>query len=270
MSQHTLAAFLLPEGFAPPHPAAVLHEASIVGELGRCATRALTERLPLPCVRGRDDEPRRGDPVLLVPGFLAGDVSLLPLARGLRRSGHRAYRSHITANVGCTRDAAEELEVRLEHVVEREGRRARLVGHSLGGMLARGVAARRPDLVSGLVTLGSPVLAPAAHHVSLTAGVQLLLGLSRIGVRGLMAADCVAGECARQSFDDCRAPLDPSIAYTAVWSRRDGFVDWRACVEPGADAVEVRTSHAGMAVCPTVLREVRRALRHQQVAVRAA
>ena len=80
-----------------------------------------------------------------------------------------------------------------------------IVGHSLGGMLARGLAVRRPDLISGIVTMGSPMLAPGAHHGLLTAGVDVLVRLSRAGVPGLMSEECVAGSCARQSFEESRA-----------------------------------------------------------------
>jgi hypothetical protein len=128
-------------------------------------------------------------------------------------------------------------------------------------MLARGIAARRPDLVSGIVTLGSPVLAPGAHHVSLARGVDVLVRLSRAGVPGLMSEDCVGGECARQAWDDTRIALDPEVEFTAVYSRRDGIVDWRACVAPDARTVEVRTSHIGLAVDPRVVDVVVAALR---------
>jgi pimeloyl-ACP methyl ester carboxylesterase len=49
-----------------------------------------------------------------------------------------------------------------------------VVGHSLGGLLARGLAVRRPDLVAGIVTLGSPVLALGAHHAALTRSLDAL------------------------------------------------------------------------------------------------
>ncbi|WP_162599861.1 alpha/beta fold hydrolase [Nocardioides solisilvae] len=259
MSPNTLASFLRPEGFEALHPAAVLREASVVAELGRYAARRGRQGLGPRCFAGAT--PRRDhDPVVLVPGFLAGDATMAPLARELRRDGMQTFRSHIHANVGCTRSAADQLEARLESVVARRGRRARVVGHSLGGMLARSVAARRPDLVSGIITLGSPVLAPGAHHPSLTASVEVLVRLSRAGLRGLMAEDCVAGACARSAFDLCQAPLDPSVAYTAVWSRRDGVVDHRACLDPRAHHVEVTCSHVGMVVEPEVIDLVRRTL----------
>ena len=137
----------------------------------------------------------------------------------------------------------------------------RIVGQSLGGLLARGLAVRRPDLVAGIVTLGSPMLAPGAHHVGLTRSLEALVRLSRVGIPGLMSLECVAGECARTSFTESRRPVPPGVDFTAVYSRRDGIVDWRACVDPMATAVEVRSSHLGMAVDPDVLEVVRRAVR---------
>lgn len=258
----TLGDFLLPEGYGPPRAVEVLRESSLVGEVGRYAVRAVGDRGRRRATPYTSRLPRRADdPVLLVPGFLAGDSTLSLMSRSLRREGLRTYRSRIRANVGCTLEAAAQLEMRLESIAARRGSRVQIVGHSLGGMLGRGVAARRPDLVSGIVTMGSPILAPAAHHVSLSASVDLLVRLSRAGVRRVMAEDCVAGACARQSFEEARAPLADEIAHTSIYSRRDGIVDWRACVDPDAVAVEVRASHLGMAVDPRVVDAVSAALR---------
>lgn len=254
--------FLLPEGYQSPRMAAVLREAHLVGEAGRYALRRLggtPRRDRMPYAGGTST--RDGSPVLLVPGFLAGDGTLALMQAALRREGFRTYRSHIRANAGCTRTASLLLEQRLQAIATRRGSRVRIVGHSLGGMLARGIAARRPDLVSGIVTLGSPVLAPGAHHVSLARGVDVLVRLSRAGVPGLMSEDCVGGDCARQAWDDTRIGLDPDVDFTAVYSRRDGIVDWRACVAPDARTVEVRSSHIGLAVDPRVVDVVVAALR---------
>ncbi|MBZ5741316.1 esterase/lipase family protein [Nocardioides mangrovi] len=249
-----VASFLLPHGFACPHPASVLREASAVVEMGRFVHRVAGDRrtrraTPYAAREGS----RHGDPVLLVPGFLAGDGTLALMARSLRAQGFRTYRSHIHANIGCTLSAAAQLEARLETIALRRESRVQIVGHSLGGMLARGIAVRRPDLVSNIVTLGSPMLAPGAHHASLSASLELLVRLSRAGVPGLMAEDCVAGACARRSFDESRTALPADVGFTAVYSRRDGIVDWRACIDPLAHAVEVTASHLGMAWDPRVL-----------------
>ena len=65
--------------------------------------------------------PERGDrrrPVLLIPGFMAGDASLTVLAGWLRRRGHEVRTSGIRLNVGC---AGRELE-RLDQVLDAFGR----------------------------------------------------------------------------------------------------------------------------------------------------
>lgn len=264
MSDSPLASFLLPEGFSRPGIGAVLREGSILAEAGRYAARSVDE------ARLRRSRPYAGrstaravEPVILVPGFMAGDGTLSLMAHALRARGFRTYRSHIHANVGCTLNAAAQLESRLEAIASRRGSRVQVVGHSLGGMIARGIAVRRPDLVAGIVTMGSPMLAPGAHHVALSWGVDTLVRLSRAGVPGLMSEDCVAGSCARQSFEESREPVASDVGFTAIYSKRDGIVDWRACVDPVAVPVEVTASHCGMAIDPRVIDQVSAALRRQ-------
>jgi triacylglycerol lipase len=262
-----MGAFLLPEGFAGPRGLLALsREGSAALEAARFVRRSRGER------RARTRAPYAGpgrsaglEPVLLVPGFMAGDATLSGMAAMLRRAGYRTYRSQIHVNMGCTREAADRLERRLESVAIRRGRKVSIVGHSLGGMLARGLAARRPDLVHGIVSMGSPILAPGAVHRVLAWDAEMLTRLARAGFRGLMSEDCVAGSCARASFEESQAALDPETGFTTIYSRRDGVVDWRACLDPAAEAVEVSTSHLGMAFDPVVFDAVRDALDRQQL-----
>lgn len=262
-----IGAFLRPPEFTGPHGiVALARESSAAVEAVRLVRRRRQDRrrrarLPY-AARHRQ---AALDPVLLVPGFMAGDATLRLLAAFLRNEGFRTYRSQIHVNVGCTQQAAARLERRLESIAMRRERKVTIVGHSLGGMLARGLAARRPDLVAGIVTMGSPVLAPGAVHAVLAWDTQMLVRLARAGFRGLMGEDCIAGECAQTSFEETRRPLDPDVGYTAIWSRRDGIVDPNACQEQGARCVEVATSHCGMAVDPVVFDLVLQALRDQQL-----
>lgn len=253
--------FLAADGFDRPRGVrALAREASALTEAAQLVRRhrAVRRRRSAYVVA---DRVAPLHPVVLVPGFMAGDTTLQGMAAQLRGEGLRTYRSRIHVNVGCTRDAAEHLEQRLETIAERRGRRVSIVGHSLGGMLARGLAARRPDLVAGVVALGSPVLAPGAVHRLLAWDAQLLSRLHDVGLRRVMGADCFGGECARVSWEESRLPLPPDVAFTAVYSRRDGIVDWRACLDPEAQHVEVRSSHCGMAVDPAVIDAVVAALR---------
>jgi triacylglycerol lipase len=262
-----LGSFLLPAGFdGPTGLRALARETSTVVEAARLVRRARSDR------RARALQPYAGshrvpphDPVLLVPGFMAGDPTLKAMSAFLRHQGFRTYRAQILANVGCTREAGNKLERRIESIAIKRDRKVTIVGHSLGGMLARGLASRRPDLVEGIVSLGSPVLAPGAIHKVLAWDAQLLAKLTRVGFGGMMGADCFGGECARLSFEESHLPLRPDVAFTAIYSQRDGIVDWRACLDPAATHVEVRTSHCGMAVDPIVMDHVLTALRDQQV-----
>lgn len=262
-----LGSFLLPTGFdGPTGVRALSREMSTLVEGARLVRRSREDRriralLPY---AGSHRVPAH-DPVLLVPGFMAGDTTLKAMSAVLRHQGFRTYRAQIGVNVGCTRQAAERLERRVESIAIRRDRKVTIVGHSLGGMLARGLAARRPDLVEGIVSLGSPVLAPAAIHRVLAWDAQLLSRLTRAGFRGMMSADCFGGECARLSFEESHAAIHPGVAFTAIYSKRDGIVDWRACLDPAAQQVEVRTSHCGMAVDPIVMDHVLTALREQQL-----
>lgn len=253
MDGSPLADFLVPEGFAGPRGLrALAREGSVVGEAVRYRRRVNADRATRRTVSYAQRTRETGDPVLLVPGFLAGDYTLTGMNRHLRRQGFRVYRSGIVANVGCIDRSTEALERRVEQIAARRERKVTVVGHSLGGMIARGLAARRPDLVSGIVTMGSPMLAPGAAHDLLIAQVGLLRRLSGMGLSRLMGEECTSGSCALTMFEESRRPLPQDFPFLAVYSKRDGITDWRACIDPVARAAEVRTSHCGMALDPVV------------------
>jgi pimeloyl-ACP methyl ester carboxylesterase len=257
-----LGSFLCPPGFAGPTGLrALARESSALAEAARFVRHSARQRWQGRTTPYASRAADQGlEPVLLVPGFMAGDGTLGPMAHELRRLGWRTYRSAISANVGCTQDAADALERRVETIATRRGRKLSLVGHSLGGLLARAVAARRPDLVDGIVTLGSPMLAPGAAHSLLLFDLMVIAQLQRVGVGRLMSADCTSGDCARAGWERARLPLRPDVAFTSVFSRRDGVIDWRSCLDPQASTVEVTTSHLGMAFDPAVIDVVTHAL----------
>ncbi len=249
-----VADFLVPEGFGGPRGLRALgREVSVVSEavahrrLAR--SRAAHARSQPWATRHPQGE---GDPVLLVPGFMAGDWTLRLMSRHLRHLGFRTYRSGILANVGCLDQGTQALERRLEDIAERRERKITIVGHSLGGMMARGLAGRRPDLVAGIVTMGSPILAPGAAHTGLLAMVATLKRLEALGV-SVMGKDCTEGGCALQMWEESKVELAEDFPFTAIYSKRDGIADWRACIDPAGDPREVRTSHTGMALDPVVI-----------------
>lgn len=213
-----------------------------------------------PVLRGEGVPHGDGAPVLLVPGFLAGDPSLRTMALWLRRIGHRPCRARMRINVDCTTRAVERLEEELAELAEAHGRKVLIVGQSRGGCMARLLAVRRPELVAGIVTLGSPLADPFAVHPLVRAQVTLVGLLGTLGVPGLFRHGCGHGDCCRDARAQAEAPFPRGVGFTSVYSRRDGIVDWRACLDPHADLVEVDATHVGMAVHAGSYREIARAL----------
>jgi pimeloyl-ACP methyl ester carboxylesterase len=234
---------LHPTGFRPPVLTAVRENLSVF----KVASRLLPHQR-----EATTPDPDRV-PVLLVPGFLSGDFALAPMTEDLRRRGHWTSRSGIAPNIGCTRDLADALERRLEQAAERTGRRVAIVGWSRGGTLAKIATVRRPDLVAALITLGTPNTDPLAVNATLAAQLQVITRLSALGVPGLLGDDCLSGDCAHEVREWLDADVPPEIPYTSVFSMDDGVIDWRACLDPGADPVEVHATHMSMGADPEVI-----------------
>ena len=97
----------------------------------------LSQLLPSALYRDPPLRPGGGEPILLIPGILAGDWTLRVLAGWLGRLGYRSYLSGIDWNVDCPNRTGELLRWRLDHILQETGQPLTLVGHSLGGMLAR-------------------------------------------------------------------------------------------------------------------------------------
>jgi triacylglycerol lipase len=211
--------------------------------------------------RGAGVPPGGGRGILLIPGFLAGDGSLATLTQWLRAAGWHTKRAGIRANVACSEAACTRLEERLERLADRTGRRVTIIGQSRGGAFAKALGARRPDLVSGIVTLGSPVRAQLAVHPLVLAQVGVVATIGSGAVPGLISWRCLRGRCCEPFRTALAGPFPAGVGYVALYSRSDGIVDWRSCVDPDADAcVEVQGSHCGMSLNPEVYRAIGRAL----------
>ena len=216
----------------------------------------LARLLADPVWRGVDVPRGDGAPVLLIPGFLAGDVSLWFLHTWLTRLGHRPHYAGIAANVDCSDRTLDRLDQVLCGIAVTSGRRVNLVGHSRGGHFAKALAHRRPRLVSQVVAMGSALDAPFDISIPTrfaVAGVRhLLTGVLRRAPEG----GCLTTACRCPFAHDFAAPFPAAVPLTSIYSKGDGVVWWEACVVPYARAVEVRGSHAGMPVNRHVYRVV--------------
>jgi hypothetical protein len=112
-----------------------------------------------------------------------------------------------------------------------------------------------------MVTLGTPMLDPFAVHPLVLAQVGLVGALGTLGVGGLFRHTCLAGPCCETFREAMVTSFPRGVGYVSVYSRRDGIVDWRVCLDPAADELlEVDASHCGMALHAGTYRAVARAL----------
>ena len=201
-----------------------------------------------------------GRGALLIPGFLAGDGSMAMMAGWLRAAGWHTRRAGIRANVSCSEAACTRLEQRLEGLAERTGDRVVIIGQSRGGVFAKALAARRPDLVAGIVTLGSPVRRQLAVHPLVLAQVGVVAALGTASAPGLFSVRCLRGECCAGFRDALTGPFPPEVGFVSLFSRSDGVVDWHSCLDRDAECVEIRASHCGMSVSADAYRAIATAL----------
>jgi pimeloyl-ACP methyl ester carboxylesterase len=202
----------------------------------------------------RPERNRDAPPVLLVPGFMAGDPSLAALRGWLRRRGSTCAAAGIRLNLDCAERITGRVQDRLRRLAARTGRRVVVIGQSRGGELARVLAARNPDTVGTLVMLGSPVVDPLSVGPAVMSAVRSVARLGDIGVPGMFSTECAYGACCATFREDLQAPLAPDMRAVSIFSRSDGIVSWQACLDPCARHVEVDSSHSGMSVNREVYR----------------
>ena len=196
-------------------------------------------------------------PVLLIPGFMAGDLMMLEMHRWLRRIGYRSSLSRIAWNNDCPDRTANKLTHRLRALADRAGQRVNVVGHSLGGMLAKSLLHDEPELIDRVITLGSPFRSLVKAHPAVI-GIWDTLKLAQGALIGRnLHASCGTGHCTCNFVRNMNAPRSRSVAQFAVYSRQDGVADWTSCMEEDARMnTEVNCSHIGMVFNHRVYRAV--------------
>ncbi|WP_439658428.1 alpha/beta fold hydrolase [Lentzea sp. HUAS TT2] len=210
-----------------------------------------------PAWRHADPDEGAGAGVLLVPGFGAADAALSPTSIWLAHRGYRPAGARIGFNLGCTTELVDRIEQRLEEHADTTGGPVVLIGHSRGGGLARLAAVRRPELVRGLVMLGSPVVDPMAANANVMLAAHALTRLAAVGVPGLMDRECFNGTCYENSTQALAGPLPHGVPAVSMYSRSDAVVPWRLSLDPSAECVEVNSTHIGMGVAPDVYTALR-------------
>ena len=206
----------------------------------------LARLLADPVWRGRGVPRGDGRPVILLPGFGAGDQTLLILAAWLRRIGYSPHVCGFVTNTGCSDRAVDRVERRLEALYERHGRRAAVIGHSRGGHYARAIGERRPDLVSHAISAGAGL----RRMLATSSAIHGAVGAARwVTVRTGRARSprCLTEICDCAFARNFAGPFpEDRVRLTSIYSKGDGVVRWQSALVPYADCVEVSGSHVGL------------------------
>lgn len=181
-----------------------------------------------------------GHPVLVLPGFMAGDFSTRALRGFLRDRGYRAHGWKLGRNLGPSQATITAMAERLQGLHAQYERRVSLIGWSLGGIYARELARAMPERVRQVITLASPFRDLDAVNVP-----RFLRQRSRR--RSSVPDDAVIRARLRE-------PLP--VPTTAVVSRTDAIASWQSCcADDGelSETLEVDSSHLGIGHHPVVL-----------------
>lgn len=207
-----------------------------------------------------------GSAVVVVPGFLGSDRYLLELYHWLARIGYRPYYSKIGRNADCPDFLLRRLLATIDRAHAETGAKVRLIGHSLGGTLARSAAIRRPQHIAQAITLGSPLRFARVHPAALAAAAVVRQNIHRqrspsTANGGRRPAACYTESCTCGFVSTVQQTPPPSVARASLYTKTDGVVDWHCCLdESGGLNIEVKSTHCGLAFNPQVYRILARLL----------
>ncbi len=194
-----------------------------------------------------------GSAVIVIPGFLGTDLYVTHLHAWLQRIGYRAQLSGIGLNAECPNLL---IRYRLGETIAaaraRTGRKVHLIGHSLGGIIARSYAAQRPQDVASVITLAAPFRGTVLHYSVLQAAKVVRSHILTEHGKDVQP-DCYTPRCTCDFVNSLHCRMPESVVTTAIYTRDDGIADWRYCRtgKPDRD-FEVAGTHVGLVFNPSV------------------
>lgn len=190
--------------------------------------------------------------VVVIPGFLGSDLYLLELHAWLKRIGYRPFYSGIGVNAECPNLLIQRrLNDTIRKARKQTGRRVHVIGHSLGGIIARSVAGQRPDDIASVITLAAPFRGTVAHRSVLRVAEVVRKRILEEHGPGVLPG-CYTGRCTCDFLDSLRRNIPQDVLETAIYTRDDGIVDWRTCITKDPEVnFEVHGTHVGMAFNPS-------------------
>jgi triacylglycerol lipase len=201
-----------------------------------------------PVYYGMGVPPGDGSAVIIIPGFLGTDLYLMELHGWLGRIGYRPYFSGIGLNADCPNLLIQRhLNETIARARVETGRKIHLIGHSLGGVIARSVAGQRPRDVASVITLAAPFRGTVTNKTVLLAAEAVRLRILQEHGQGVLP-ECYTGRCTCNFINSLSREMPSSVVETAIYTRQDGIVDWRYCMTRNDEVdFEVPGTHIGMA-----------------------
>jgi pimeloyl-ACP methyl ester carboxylesterase len=197
-------------------------------------------------------------PVLVLPGYGAGDSIMYVMRYYLNRWGYDARPWNLGVNFTKTRITAidqinafrEEMETRvaarIEELFNETGKQVSLVGWSLGGIYANSMAEKVPDYLNHVITLGAPYGDPRG-----TAAWNVL--------KALNASNTPDDQQDFGGWLKHDAITDRKVKTTVIFSPNDGIVAEsaaRLAEHENIAHLPVNSSHVGFAFNPAVYRVI--------------
>lgn len=182
-----------------------------------------------------------GHPVLVLPGFMASDTSTVILRSFLTQLNYKAISWKLGRNLADFDEKEGLMLERVRWLYKRYEKKVSLIGWSLGGVYAREIARELPDMVRQVITLGSPF-----------AGIGEESNANWV-------YEWISGKKTSDIDPDLkqRTLMPPPVPTTAFYTKTDGIVNWKTCLEqtegPITENIEVFGSHCGLGHNPMVL-----------------
>ena len=193
-----------------------------------------------------------GHPVLVLPGFMSGDMSTRPLREYINSIGYTTYGWGLGRNYGEESDIDRLLDL-TDTIYQNHRQKITIIGWSLGGIYARQIAKSRPHLIRQLMTLGSPFTGLTESNHAAWIHKIITSGKGEDIIDPELLADI---------------PKPAPVPTTAIYSKQDGIVPWEYCLEKEETAthqnIQVYGSHLGLGVNPSVIKIIVDRLQYDQ------